>query len=344
MTSSIYGRLLISLGLFVSLAGISMFLLVAVDYHIPLTALIEPSRQAGAWGEIELHVLWPLMIVLALAVVAIVPIVRFTLYPLMLARARLEAARDSERGFRLNAEKFPSEIKPFAEAVNRLLFHLEELAAQQEAFAADVAHELRTPLAILSLEIDGLEQPARDRLKAEVRAMERLIDQLLLLAQVDRAGKKNVPRQAVDLEELATDVVAALAPAAIANGRFLAVEKLGPSCVIAGWREAAAAAVRNLVENALRVTPDGSTVIVSVGPGPVLNVQDGGPGIEPERLRELAGRHVRADHASASGAGLGLAIVERIMAAHKGALLTDPQKRTLSLHFRDEATLAARQR
>ena len=92
-------------------------------------------------------------------------------------------------------------------------------------------------------------------------------------------------------------------------------------------------ALGNLIENATRVTPTGGTIQVRVGPGAILAVRDEGPGLTPDRLRDLVQRHRRADHASKTGAGLGLAIVERIMAAHGGRLTTDPATRELALRF-----------
>ncbi|MBL7466207.1 sensor histidine kinase, partial [Escherichia coli] len=86
---------------------------------------------------------------------------------------------------RIDNSQMPTEALPFTSAVNDLLARLDEAAKRQEAFAADVAHELRTPLALLSLELDRLEHDDAERLKKDVAAMRRLIDQLMLLAQID---------------------------------------------------------------------------------------------------------------------------------------------------------------
>ena len=98
-------------------------------------------------------------------------------------------------------------------------------------------------------------------------------------------------------------------------------------------REAIAAALRNLIENAARVTPAGGTIQVFAGPHALLGVRDEGPGLALERLRDLVQRHRRADRASKGDAGLGLASVDRIMAAHGGTLETDPADRELVLRF-----------
>src|SRR3546814_13692080 len=103
------------------------------------------------------------------------------------AATAIEAARGHERGFSIDKSHMPSEALPFTDAVNDLLTRLDDAAMRQEAFAADVAHELRTPLAVLSLELDRLDHAEAGRLQGDVAAMRRLIDQLMLLAPLDAA-------------------------------------------------------------------------------------------------------------------------------------------------------------
>ncbi len=190
-----------------------------------------------------------------------------------------------------------------------------------------------TPLALLSLELDQIDHPHAQRLKGDVAAMRRLIDQLMLLAQIDAAASAQVAPEPIGLVELARDVVSQVAPTILAEGKMIALDVDGEVPVIRARTEAIAAALRNLIENAVRVTPIGGTVQVFVGPGAAMGVRDEGPGLDRERLRDLVRRHRRADHASKDGAGLGLAIVDRIMAAHGGQLASDPGRRELVLQF-----------
>ncbi len=127
-------------------------------------------------------------------------------------------------------------------------------------------------------------------------------------------------------------MVAQLAPAALANGQTIELRGEGENAIL-GRREAVAAALRNLIENALRVTPQGVPVVVRAERPGELAVRDAGEGLSPERLDLLVQRLRRADHASTNGAGLGLAIVARIMAAHGGRLVTNPDERELRLIF-----------
>lgn len=324
MQASVSRRLALGLGV-VGFSGAALLLFfVAIEYRM--------SGFADVTAELAEHVLVPLVVLVIPLCIASLMVIRRSLAPLGVAARGIEASDASDRGFRIDSTALPSEAVPFALSVNRLLNRLDEAAARHEAFAADVAHELKTPLAVLALELHRLDHPAASRLKADVLALSRLVDQLMLLAQLDADAAAQIPKMTVPLEEVAVDVVQLMAPSAIDDGRGLELEVIDQS-IIAGRREAIAAALRNLVENALRVTPAGRSVKVIVGPGPRLSVHDEGPGLAPAKLEELLARHSRADHASRDGAGLGLAIVARIVNAHGGRISSNPQARRITLEF-----------
>jgi signal transduction histidine kinase len=334
---SIYKRLLIGL------AGIgfcsTMLLLGAVfiDYHLGYSDLANGEAARQAWHEVFEHVVLPAFLFVIPTALAVIVVVRHALLPLERAAKEIEETRGKERGFRLEVLNFPTEARPFADALNDLLERLDSSAARLEAFAADVAHELRTPLALARLELAEIGGEAKQRLSGDLQSMQRLIDQLLLLAQVKAADAMDIPHEAQDLAAIGRASVAALAPAAIIEGKELAFESEPGVALAVGWREAIQAAVCNVIENALRVTPAGGTVHVVVGPGPCLRVRDDGPGLTPDDLDRLVRRHARAENASRSGAGLGLTIVDQIMRAHGGALATSPERRELRLQFPDPA-------
>lgn len=330
---SIYKRLLAGLTLVGLVSGLLLLGAVFIDYHIGYSDLTSGEATSKAWHEVFEHVLLPTLLFVFPIGLAVIVVIRKALQPLENAAREIEAARGKERGFRLVTVHFPDEARPFAEALNDMLERIERSAAQQEAFAADVAHELRTPLALARLELAEIGGVARDRLSDDLQAMQRLIDQLLLLAQVRAAEATEIPHEVQDLEDIGRECVASLAPAAITAGRdleFACVEEVAPAT---GWREAIQAGLRNLVENALRATPEGGAVQVIAGPGACLRVRDGGAGLTTTQLDKLVHRHARAENASQSGAGLGLAIVDQIMRAHGGQLVTDPACRELRLEF-----------
>jgi signal transduction histidine kinase len=330
---SIARRLIVGLSTVGVIGALLLLVFIVREHQQSFQALGNPVAARHAFRELTEHVLVPILVLIVPMGVASLMVIRRALAPLAGAAAKLQLAKAHERGVLVDHDDFPAEAVPFAEAVNVLLRRLDEAARHHEAFAADVAHELRTPLAVLALELDGMDHPGALRLKDDVLSMRRLIDQLMLLAQADaQALAQSLPDE-VSLEDVSADVISLLAPSVIAAGKTISLVRIGDVAVVRARRETIAAALRNLVENALRVTPAGGAITVFAGPGPRLRVKDGGSGLSAARLAQLVQRHRRADYASKDGAGLGLSIVARIMAAYGGALTTFPDHRELVLDF-----------
>lgn len=208
-------------------------LIEAIEYIlIPLTLLILPFYVASRWA------------------------IRSSLEPLGEAVELIDAADGHVRGFRLDLKALPIEAQPFARAINNLLGRLDRTAEFHEAFAAEVAHELKTPLAILLLELERIGTPDSKRLMDDVADMNRLVGQIMLLAQADADLASPQPRHLISLENVATRVATRFAPIAAANGKRIEVSERR-SRMIVGNYESLVVAVRNLVENGLRVTPAG---------------------------------------------------------------------------------------
>jgi len=221
---------------------------------------------------------------------------------------------------RLPKGTLPAEVEPLAAATNAALDRLEQSFAAQAAFAADVAHELRTPLAVIRLRLDAVgDADSRRALLAEVDRAARVIEQLLGLADLERPMEE--ARAPVDLRTLAEAVVADRAPVVLAHGHRIALDDAGPT-PFPGYAGAIALALQNLIDNALRHTPPGTRIVVTVGPGADASVVDDGPPIAPDQLARMADRFWRGG-TPAEGSGLGLSIVARVAAAHGGALRLD---------------------
>ncbi|MFZ4408410.1 MAG: sensor histidine kinase [Paracraurococcus sp.] len=244
------------------------------------------------------------------------------LLPLREASAGAAAIGPGTPGLRLPEGAVPREILPLVHAVNGALDRLEAAADRQRQFVSDVAHELRTPVAVLRLQLDLLgDLPAAAALRRDLAAMERMVAQLLDLARLD--GLEAMQEEAVELSGIGAEVVRHLGPLAIARGRSLALEHAAAPAWVRGCPDALFRAVRNLAENALHHAPAGTEVEIRVAPGPTILVEDRGPGIGPAERARIFERHWQGRRDREGGAGLGLAIVARTAAAHGAALVLE---------------------
>lgn len=221
----------------------------------------------------------------------------------------------------LPAAGLPAEVQSLVETINQGLVRVSSSLEAERAFAAEAAHALRTPLAVLAARIEAAGSDSVPHgFAGDVASLQRLTAQLLGAAQADTLVV--APDAVCDLAEVAETVTAAMGPLAIRSGRLLALEGAGPLSV-RGDADALAHALRNLIENAIRFAPEGSEIAIEVGPGPVLSVRDTGPGIAVEDRAVALSRFQRAPGGRGGGTGLGLSIATRIVAAHGGSLKLD---------------------
>lgn len=334
---SINRRLSAGLSLVAAIGATILLVLVFIEYRLGIDTLAGDDASRFALAEVSDHVGLPLLLLTVPALLAGQFVIQRSFRAL---QESAEVIRDTPavRGVRVDDGPMPEEVMPFVDAINGLLSRLDAAAREHEAFAADVAHQIRTPLAIMSLALEDT-SPDTAALREEVSRMRRLVEQLLLLTQANAQAAVPSRMQTSTLADLATETASGFAPLALRLGRTIAFEDSGGSGTIACHREALSSALRNLLDNALRVTPEGSVITVGTGPGNRLFVRDGGHGLDPARLAAIVQRKGRADEEQraegARGAGLGLAIVARIMAAHGGRLETIPERRELAMVFPD---------
>lgn len=228
----------------------------------------------------------------------------------------------------------PDEVAPLVGSLNAMLERLGQAFDSQRAFVADAAHELRSPLTALKLQAqllrrapdDDSRQAALDTLVAGVDRATRLVEQLLTLARQE-PGAAQAALQPVQLAPLVRQALADQAPLAQARGSTLSLQVAPETedAQVHGDAAALSVLLRNLVDNALRYTPEGGTVQVGLArdaaDGWLLTVDDSGPGIPEGERERVFERFVRGSRAGeASGSGLGLAIVRSIAQRHGGKI------------------------
>lgn len=265
------------------------------------------------------HVGW-ITVPILLALLAIdIAIFRRAVQPLLRASNRAEHITPTRIDVRLPVGDIPHEIRPLVIAVNRAFDRLEQGFCRQREFAADVAHELRTPLAILRTRIDTLpDRGAAEALRRDVEGMSHVVSQLLDAAEIETLVV--APGEMADLQRICAEVAQFIAPLALAQGKSIALTGIEHPVTINGNAEMLSRAIRNLVENALKHTPGGTDVEIVVGDDATVAVLDRGEGIPPAKREVIFERFWRRDRRGSGGAGLGLSIVKRIMDAHGGTV------------------------
>lgn len=221
-------------------------------------------------------------------------------------------------GQRLRVDTVPMEVRPMVVAVNAALDRVAAAFRQQRRFTADAAHEMRTPIAILRAHLGTVDDKHAHALGRDLLALDRVVGQLLKLAQVDSMSVSL--HEGLDLHEVAVQVAILMGPAAIARDRGIAV--IGDEHVLVrGDANTLEVALRNLVENALNHTPVGSEVEISVSAQQrSFSVLDRGPGVAADDRDRIFERFWRHQRNTMDGAGLGLSIVSRIVAAHGASI------------------------
>jgi len=230
------------------------------------------------------------------------------------------------------APKGSDEMLALAAAFNRMAANLQDAEQLRQHMLADVAHELRTPLTVLQGNLRAILDDVYPLDKTEIanlydqtRHLHRLVNDLHELAQAE-AGQLPLARRPVDVAALADDAVELFAPLAEAQAVTLKWTRPPAPAIVQADRQRLMQVLQNLLTNALRHTPAGGAITVTVAAaaaGVEIAVQDSGDGIAAEHLPHVFDRFYRTDAArdrDAGGAGLGLAIVRALVEAHGGAV------------------------
>lgn len=288
----------------------------------------EAIRDALA-RELSLRMLLPELLFLPVLAVLVAWILKRALAPLDHTSARVRE-RDAARLDPLPTAGVPSELAPLVEQINALLARLAASLETQRRFVADAAHELRSPVAALALQIQLVERAQSEaaraaalaELKGGIARTGRLVQQLLDLARLEPGVPSEVPGP-VDLAQVVREVIGSFAARADGQDVDLGADA-PPAVLVTGSASELRSLVANLVDNALRYAPAHSAVTVSLreARGAIeLAVDDAGPGIPPSQRERVLRRFQRIDGDSTSGSGLGLPIAKAIVERHRGDLV-----------------------
>jgi heavy metal sensor kinase len=335
-------------------------------FSLPFTSR-DGSRfliECGAPFDSIENVLRGLLLTLAIALPVVIAvavgggylIMRRALRPLDEIASGAERITSRNLNERLPISHSDDEIERLSLALNRMIARLDESFQYIRRFTADASHELRTPLTVLRGELEAmaqrlrLDEEAHDTVGSSLEETERLskiVESLLTISRLD-AGEAQMERARFDLAELTITTVDQMRLLAVDRGISLGCESNGdvPGAVtIWGDRARIKQVIVNLVDNAIKYTPEGGAVKVNVGAQnnlAVMRVEDNGVGIPAEALPHLFERFYRVDKARSrqmGGVGLGLAIVKSIVTAHGGGVTVESAEGSGS-SFRVELPMA----
>ena len=227
----------------------------------------------------------------------------------------------------------PEEVRPLVHELNLLFERVRKAFEAQKHFVADAAHELRSPLAALKLQVQGLQRApddrarelAVDRLAAGIDRAVRLVEQMLALARHEASAASGASREPVRLQEIARLAISDAIASAQARHIDIGMAHADP-VEVAGQPEALRMLLRNLLDNAVKYTPERGRVDVGIaadGEGAVLSVEDNGPGLPAAERERVLDRFYRSGEPHEPGSGLGLAIVKSIADLHGATVSLD---------------------
>ena len=241
--------------------------------------------------------------------------------------ATAEAIIDGDLGQRMTVSGSDDEFDRLSSTLNRMLDRIGALMTNLQQVSGDIAHDLRTPLSRLrqKLELASLDKPGDETLHGAVADAGELLEMfgaILSISEVE-AGGAALRTSRLELSAIVGDLCESFGPSIEDSGRSL-TRSIAPDIAIDGQRELIAQLLVNLLDNALRHTPEGSRIAVSLyadGDRAVLSVADNGPGIPPQDRARVFERFVRLEHSRTTpGHGLGLRLAAAIATAHQAVI------------------------
>ncbi len=266
--------------------------------------------------EIQEEIIWVALGVITILTAAIFA-TRRALRPLRSIQKQAQLIGPSATTKRLSIERLPAELAPLITSVNGAFERLEKGYQAQRDFSSNVAHEIRTPLAVLRSSIDMIDNPeVKETIYEDVLRLDRMFEQMIDLSRADALAKTT--HEPIDLHQLVVDLAMDMSAGALKDGKSLAVTGV-ENCTVVGNKGLLTVAVGNLVRNALNYSPIGTEVEIDVTVNPSgIRVLDRGDGVSDAQKQTLFERFQRGapTNDNVSGSGIGLAIVKSVADAH----------------------------
>lgn len=293
-----------------------------IDGKTTLVEVALPADTARAtWralsDELSLHVWVPLLPSALLFLFLAHRSVQSGLAPLSSAINAIQTAEVAHgRSPKLGSGALTSEVGGFLAEVEAAFSKHSTLLRSQQEFVGRVAHELRTPLTLITLDLAQIDDPKARAIERDIGELSGKITKMLAWARMDLAGQRQA--EDIDLVTIAEDAAAGLKR--LSEERSVSVDLVSEGdAVVQGDVISMKEAVRNMIENAIKHTPEGSRVLVTCGPGPRITVADNGKGFPQVDTVQLLQPFWKGD-ANTEGAGLGLALVKRVADSHGGRI------------------------
>ncbi len=307
----------------IAVAGGRSFVMDGAKVFIEIAVLDDHERVM--WHvlgrELGDHLAVPMSLMLVFVLGGMLLSVRLALRPVEQAARQAEGIDPLDPSHTIDVAGMPREIADLGAAVNRMLVRVNALMQAQRVYTTAIAHEIRTPLAMMKLELGNIEHARARKIEQDLDALTHFVAQITDLGRLEGADRATF--RSIDLAALSRAVVSDVAPWVYDRKDTIAFENAGATAV-EGHASLIENAVRNLIENAVKHTPSCTTIEVTAGPGPCVSVSD-----DAGLLGRAPTDAMRQDRAI-DPSGIGLEIVRRIMKLHRGTLETsvEPDHRT----------------
>lgn len=277
--------------------------------------------------EVAIHLILPQLLIVPFLILGTLLVIRKTFKPLLQLSSEIDARR-ADQLEPLAIAQPPDELKPIIQALNRWMQRVSDAIAMQKRFTSDAAHELRTPVTALKLQISAMQHDDQAALahslqqaQGGVARMERLVHQLLTLAKVDPDARQQ-EMQSFALNPLLIKVLNDLSPLYRKKQLDIGFTR-ADEVAMTGLPGEIEVLLNNIIVNAIHYTPAHGVInlsLTALTDGLRLEVEDSGPGIAPDALEKVFDRFYRAEQSEVTGSGLGLAIVKEIALKHQASV------------------------